>query len=191
MDKPLVVLDIDGVLAEFTYSFCQVMRMLHQDGDYDLHTSGGQQSWGWEDIPEEVVSRTWASIHVTPSFWSTLAVIPSIPEVNGLHALKNSVDFLYLTGRRTDTRDVTADWLNEMDFPEGKLILTNQKHIALQRHDTEALAILEDSPANIELLKKFGFPVFIRDWPYNREVGGVTRVSSLGEFIQEVKARLW
>lgn len=87
-----------------------------------------------------------------------------------LHRLRDKgADIHYITARRMRDLEVTSTWLEQHDYPDGRL--------ALDAHDKARLALdlglslaFEDSPANAIALADAGIPVILLDWPYNRHV---------------------
>jgi 3-deoxy-D-manno-octulosonate 8-phosphate phosphatase KdsC-like HAD superfamily phosphatase len=175
--KPVIVLDIDGVLADFTYGVTSRLG--------SAISQGAQPQW---NIPGLDSNRD--MLH-DPYFWDDLPPVVSYAEIDqlGLLVEKYGITVAYVTNRNEDSVVTTKQWLYAMGLPDAQVIYTTDKTEAceeIEEGDGVIIGIIEDSPHNIPALQRAGFPVYIRDWMYNRDVRG-DRVFSFGEFLYRME----
>ena len=179
MKDEIIVVDIDGVLADFSLSFTALMS---RRSDEKTQSTRFQQTWRFEDsgYSKESVKDAWDYIDGNPSWWTALIPIPSRLEFSLLRELETHYTVVYLTNRHeTDAvRDATQDWLNIYRI-KGGLVFTSDK--AAWCSSRNVVGIIEDKPANIDAMNNAGLPVHCRQWEYNKDCAGMV-VTSLGEF---------
>lgn len=78
-------------------------------------------------------------------------------------------DIIYLSSRPDWAWDITKDWLQKNDFPEGLLILTHNK--VLMAKKIGVIIAIEDNPEDIILYQKEGINVLVKAQPYNIDYG--------------------
>lgn len=197
MTKPVVVVDLDGVLADFCFGFTEMLYRRPR-------SNGTQETWTFDATPLQI-KRAWARIDQSKTFWYSLVPLVSESEVSDARHLARSADFVYMTGREergNDTLGQSTRWLKFLGMPEGAIVLEGDKLAGVRRLTGDVYGIIDDRPRNITRLQHAGEPVYVRDWQYNRrslsglnaakcaeqsEQDGFTceqamRVSSFGEF---------
>lgn len=192
MPKPLLVFDVDGVLADFTYGW---RTMAHYAHGYELYSCGGQRAWAFEDMDPEHVDAMWKRVADSKSFWNDLYTLIGYGEILDMRESIRDFEPLYLTHRPGMTASMqTRNWLKNHLFPHGEVINAYDKAKALDvfRGQRAIAAVIEDAPRNISAFLQAGWPIYIRDWPYNRlpEFEGIPRVSSISEFIVEARSEM-
>lgn len=170
-----VVLDVDGVLAEFT-------EALLRFAGREPRSSGRQPTWGFPEFSNEEWAALWERMEREPDFWLTPERIPSWAEVAELNALARHTRIVYATSRPKYARAQTERWLRICDFPVGGVLVTKAKPRRIAGRIGPIAGMLDDSPAIVEEALAAKLPITVRDWPYNRHVVA-PRVYSLGEFI--------
>lgn len=197
--KPIVVVDLDGVLADFVSGFTE---MLYQRP----RSNGTQKTWQFDASPTQI-ARAWAWIDESKKFWYSLVPLVTESEVTDAQYLAPKVNFVYMTGREdrsNDTLGQTERWLRFVGMPSGTIILEGDKAAGVSRLDGDVLCAIEDRPRNINRLWHGGTHVFVRDWLYNRALGTCSmysdddvttcyeapRVTSFGEFILRAEGLL-
>lgn len=194
MTDKKVVVDIDGVLAEFTYAYSTLAHKVSGGLVPKAHSTGRQQTWDWDgQYSKQLMDECWKRIDESDSFWAELPLLCSASEVEELHRLKHEgdVSILYLTGRfdmpTNSVADQTRYWLEKYDFPQGELAFSTHKADFLRARGETPMSIIDDKPETIEELANSPFPIVCRDWTYNRHLDlGIPRVYSLGEWIHGV-----
>ncbi len=91
--------------------------------------------------------------------------LPLPGAVEGVKALAREYRLVYLTARPEEARRVTLEWLRYWGFPEGKLVMTQNKARAARELGV-ALAI-DDAPHELAALRKAVPLVLAKQQPYN------------------------
>lgn len=180
---PSIGLDIDGVLADFTYGFTREHARMFGGKPWSC---GAQPHWRF-DLPQDEINEVWRAVDKSDDFWYMLPPIAGFGEFETLRQVERAYNVVYVTNRSGGVNYLgqTREWLRNRGLV-GELVATPDKTDALSLLPN-LLGHIEDSPTNIEDLKAHGLPVFIRDWPYNRHVEG-ERVGSVAEFLRRVTA---
>lgn len=177
--RPVVVFDIDGVLADFTWGFSGLLEGKNR-------SQGTQPTWQYEKASSFQVSQAWKYIDTSKTFWQGLPPIVTESEAHDVCELAKQFSVIYMTGREdrgNDTLGQTERWLRSMEMPKGEVILRGDKANAIHHLELDVVGIIDDKPDTLVSLFQEGHPVYARDWAYNRWVAEVPRVSSVGEFI--------
>lgn len=183
-----VVLDIDGVLADFNGPFA---REICKGSDVDPATITFNK-WYWHDdyLPKAAVHATWERLKTQPGhFWTSLKLLP------GGQALINDclnlgLDVHFATARPKETYADTYDWLQQF-IRLPKLCMTEQKGLYCACVDAEFF--LDDKPENcLNVLRTRGTmttPTLL-DAPWNQSFSHlyIPRVATLGEFSRTLQA---
>lgn len=191
-EKQVVVIDIDGVLAEFTYSYSTLAHKISDGNVPPAHSTGRQQTWDWDgQYSKQLMNACWRAIDESDSFWAELPLLVSYPEIEELQRLRDKVSIMYLTGRlvtpQNSVEDQTRYWLHKHGFPEGELCFATDKGAFLNSRGLSPLSVIDDKPETLNQLFDGGHRVFCRDWPYNRHLTEeLPRVYSLGEWTHNI-----
>ena len=177
-----IVYDIDGVLANFTRGFSDLAARLgivpagwdndeQQTWDYDFH-----------------VDPVWRATEGEP-FWLNLPRLVTDADVAFMNEAGRYTETIYLTGRKEtgSVRAQTQRWLEQHGFPDGAVILADNKAQALEAMCTypEHAQIIDDSPKVIDTLRSAGYDVVVRHAPYNAHVEG-PRVLTVADFLNNM-----
>ncbi len=194
----VVVFDIDGVLADFSYGFSS----LAVNRGWMDRPNFNEEILTWSLSPDTLtsgqVNEIWREIDHSNIFWRNLPPLFPQHHIQQLHALKEEFDleFWYVTGRSegkdNQTREQTLYWLWQYRLPDSEnLIMSNDKPGVLGdlRADHEIVSIIEDNPKNIKDLRIHNWPVVQMVYPYNEIAThvDVPRVHSLGEYINMLR----
>ena len=196
-ERLYVVFDIDGVLADFAYSFSRLAQTMY---NIPLTETAEQSSFRWlreQGVSKAEQDRVWDKVEVSHDFWLRMPSLLSEFDLNAMWQLADTgVRFIYLTNRheKGTARIQTQEWLWRHALPPGALVFVEEKDLYLQtllNDDREAniLGVLEDSPYNLEryaggLAARYNRPVvYVFDRRYNQEAApSLPRVHCVLEF---------
>jgi hypothetical protein len=138
-----------------------------------------------------------AGIFEDGGIFSAAKPIRSIVQMLRIIQRQYKAEVVYLTARPKELLEVTQEWLNKFDLPEGKVVFTNDKSkgdwikaFLLLGYKIEAL--IEDSPYEIESIRTFISPetlLYVPVWSYNAHLKEVRFLSRLETLFQEAKKK--
>lgn len=169
--RAVLGLDVDGVIADYAgglrpYAAADmgiVAESLPEQGLYDIVSA-----WNFDDYAH------YQRVHraaVEDGLYGNLPLIPgaadAIRELSnaGVH-VRIVTHRLFIGGQHARVVSDTVAWLEKHRIPYMSLCFTGLKD------SVGAHAYVEDSPSNIAALRAEGWPVFVADQPYNRDVDG-------------------
>ena len=196
LQQKAVVIDIDGVLAEFVMPF---KAFINNYFPYRVAPTGAQQDWQYRGMSRAEWDEVWAHVVSGKWDWSTLPSLLTAGDTFAIQELRKTgqVCFEYVTNREgPQVQAQTAAWLAREGLPQGRITVVADKVGFIQANVPNVFAIIEDSPANIVKYVEAGLrdKLYIRDWPYNRNIFAefseddmfTKRVSSVAEFCYAV-----
>lgn len=186
---PVIGLDVDGVLADFCRAYREIAHSLH---GVPVHGSGAQLTWHPADLTEAQDAEVWRAIEASDSFWRNLDPVITHGDILDLRAIERAgvADFVYVTARHRWARSQTLVWLARHGLPAGRLHMTGDKAPVLAKYPG-LVGFLDDSPHGVATLHAAGAPVYVRDWPYNRDLSAaVPRVGGVGEYLHAITPML-
>ncbi|SFR12557.1 hypothetical protein [Desulfoscipio geothermicus] len=77
---------------------------------------------------------------------------------------------VYVTSRPLITNFITHRWLELNGYPFGPVVYTTSDKKAEIACTNSFYAFFEDDPLVAQLLLRSGVLVFLKDWPYNRDI---------------------
>lgn len=186
-----VAIDVDGVLADFTYAFTDIAvelgvlsRRRHCSEQDTWHFERGREPFN-ADLVWEEFKRRW-------NWWMTLEPFPDIEAtIPFLNQAIAEHDVFFVTSR-VPTRGLAVDaqsryWLEGLgiNMPHAGLVVvpTGQKGQVCKGLRIDVA--IDDCPANLCDLRNHGIQSLARSWQYNRypEWRGFG-VRNLGEFLE-------
>lgn len=191
MDRPLVGLDVDGVLCDFVKEFLRLSRKyLTKPKKGYIHSTYWFENAGWT---KKEVDYLWLKIRHTNNFWMTL---DKLPKTNELMRRQKEFNLAFITSRvATDglpVVDQVQEWLfNQFAIKDPLVIVTDKKGLAAKELGLEAF--IDDKDSHCLEVQKACPEAFvaIQDTTYNKEFEngkyGIERVSSLAEFFKRLK----
>jgi 5'(3')-deoxyribonucleotidase len=184
----VLVLDCDGVLADFVRGF-----MTKANGIYGTPIYGTleQKSWDkFEGLTEEQVAWVWDEIKKDPEFWVNLKPLATRHEFDKIIVMQRAGHDIYFVTSRPgiNTKRQTEQWLHYLGIAIPTVLVSSSKGEAAKVLGAHAL--LEDKAGNAvvtQYLSPKTVPYLI-DRQYNRYdssvVGSkVKRVKSVAEFL--------
>lgn len=166
---PLVLLDIDGVLADFNRSYYRALtgQRLHEDDEgTDLF-----DRWYWpaKVAGKETVEPVWASLQADYDFWYGLTPYPharDLAQSVAETAAAGDATLVLLTSR-PDTPQVrlaTEHWLCDLGLVADEdytLAMAEDKAAWLRDQEAPALWALDDKPEHVAALRE------VIRWPHS------------------------
>ena len=189
--KPIKIqIDLDGVLADFTYGFTRLRNQFLSEVKPIISQS--MQSV-WRECSDNAIegnAEAWKSIRESSYFWEELPALASREEFKRLLDLQYVHDVYYVTAREGyRAKQQTEEWLRVYGIPNASVIMTANK-AAFMRVVGVTYAIDDHPPFARDMALVPGASVYLKDMPYNQEwnslIAGVLRVPSLSEFIDAV-----
>lgn len=193
MAKPIIGIDIDGVLADFDKEFLRLSRKyLTKPKKGFVRSTYNFEDAGWT---KKEVDYIWLKIKHTRNFWETL---DKLPKTNELMRRQKDFNLVFITARvATDglpVADQTAEWLwNQYAIRDPLVIVANKKGPVARELGLEGF--LDDRDVNCLEVKKASPDCYVAipDTPFTKEFDnerfGIERVESIAEFFRRVKER--
>lgn len=193
-----VVIDVDGVLAEFNYPFADLLR---QQGAVirPFKDPRGPEMWDWVEpygATEEQLKAAWAHTVTYPGWWGTLPVHADMSSHLNRQKLlyvmlKDEVSFV--TSRfAIGARDATVQWLTaymgvDPLMPQVTVTPREKVHALMAMHPD---IVIEDRLPTLEAYRTVNekATLILVDRPWNQKVydGNYLRVASTGEALSYV-----
>lgn len=206
MKGPVIGIDCDGVLADFSLAFTSTINFLKPTAAVIPRHVNDQRFWDWtkeSQITKEMVNEAWRFVRDTPGWWTQLEPIPKWQEIATLNHLAMMTDVMVITHRPRKNGSVISEtraWLDHVGLKKLGLVVTDDKTNLVK--DLRLDMMLDDLPENLEEMEKSfrgldkPFPsVILMKQPYNQPGGDVAdhqikeQVKDLSEFFQVVRKR--
>lgn len=189
-----MILDIDGVLANFTLGFTLMLKKLvpHApiiSGPWEAKAWDFREYY-WPEITdraqlEPVLEATWDEINKSHEFWCSLPPLWSAQELQSLRELRPA---LFLTRREgAFVFDQTYRWFLKYGIMEPMILRVRSGEEKYQLAAKLGQTVLvDDSPKNCLQAAEAGMHVLMMDYPYNSTVEhkNITRVSSVTQALE-------
>lgn len=189
--------DCDGVLADFNGAFIQRVidvtgRDLFPVRPFDIPTWNYPEHFGYSAAE---VSAVWEDIKDDANFWVDLNDYPQtrvvLAQLQDLSTYGGSADVYFITARPgIDAKVQTEEWLLEMGFGEPTVLMSSAKGLCARA--LNLTHYIDDRWENVVDVRTYNptTKVFLLTQPWNANndaaAEGVTRVSSVLEFVQPV-----
>jgi len=168
------ILDIDGVLADFTKSFFQRASDL---GLKDIFPSGDEEYVYLNcGVPKKHFKIVWDSVKDDEDFWLNIEVIPGTLESLTFKP------FAYIT-HRPIANEISIAWLHKNKFPNSQECHTvsDPKHKVKLALKLGAKRIIDDLPNTCKDFIDAGLDAFLFDRPHNLRIEDIKRIYELSE----------
>jgi hypothetical protein len=191
MSAPVVLVDVDGVLAEFNGRFLALLN--HCNGDTRLGYPGGLPApdrWSWFEpagFPKKAISEAWDFVREQPEWWGNLPAYPGTREfLSELELLRDQdriVPYFCTTRPGAGVADETHGWLVFQGFERPNVVVTKTGTKALVAQAVGADAILDDYQENFNGMPA-GVRCYLLDRPWNQEATGFLRIQRRESFLE-------
>ncbi|HET7266312.1 MAG TPA: hypothetical protein VFL28_16725 [bacterium] len=181
-----VVLDVDGVLADFILGFTTLANRMFGT---PVFTTLEQKSWdAYEGISAAQCALALEAAAASPAFWQDLPPIASPDELAHLASIAPAHDLYFVTNRfGNGAKAQTETWLRRHGVSAPTVILSEAKGEVARA--VRADVLLDDKAGNAVFTQYYSraTAVYLIDRPYNRfdpaVLGSkITRVRTLDEF---------
>jgi uncharacterized HAD superfamily protein len=195
--EPKILMDLDGVMCDFTEAFTRTAR--HIRSDQQIISTVSQPSWNLTGCMDKaLVNATWDKIRTSTEWWRREPWPLYTPkELAQLRHLQAAHEVVFCTSRNTHNpsdppiSEQSISWLESHGIHRPSLVVSKNKgDVARALGATHSI---EDRPENacmIHWVTDGSCASYILDRPYNRAYplpAGVVRVSSLGEFFDAIE----
>ncbi len=197
MKRPVVMFDVDGVLADFVYSFTVLANRLYGT---PVTLTDDQPRWdGFPGMTPEQIDETWAVINRSPDFWTNVKPAVATHTFDRINSLQDKANVYFTTNRKdygTDTAGQTWQWLQDNGVLLPSVVLVEKKGELARSINADFL--IDDKAGNAIYAAYHAAPKlksYILDRPYNQfdnnVIGSkVTRVYTVKDFLDDVEKSL-
>lgn len=182
-------IDLDGVLADFTFGFATQARRLGLSPAYNSNEQQLQYN-GLCGLKMGDMEKVWKEIEKSRVFWSRL---PSLIKPETWTRIKRACtlhDVYFITSRfcGQHLKLQTEVWLRSFGVrnptvllvpsPRAKAVIADRLHLDY---------VIDDSPEVLRAYKESTLiNVYCRAWRYNVEIYNVRRVTCVGEMFDDI-----
>lgn len=196
--------DLDGVVADFSYKFSTVLRKLYGD-HLPLVTKESKVShWEWDmwypELNREQYMKAWEHVcNNEYGFWEDIPLVDE-PEWKNFLTLNEyaNLDVYFITARaKVPGKSVAQQsqlWLDRNGWINPQVIVTTEKEHFIKMLNIKYF--IDDRKENCESVKLYNpnCNVYVYDALHNRGLEdfklGIKRVHTLGEFVTDIKLNL-
>lgn len=183
-----VVLDIDGVLADFILGFTTLANRMFGT---PVFTTLEQKTWdSYEGLTDVQCTQALEAAKLSPTFWQDLPPIASPEELARLASAARAQDLYFVTNRfGIGAKTQTEAWLRRHGVSSPTVIVSEAKGEIAKA--VRADVLLDDKAGNAVFTQYYSraTAVYLIDRPYNRfdpaVLGSkIVRVRTLLEFFE-------
>lgn len=192
----ILVIDVDGVLADFITAFTTLanemfgtpVRRPHEQLTWASFLLIEDQPGIGKPLTAAQRDAVWQALNADPLFLYRLEPLATEEELGRLGTTLGELYFVtsrVARAAKQQTEDWLARWVPGLVYPT--VVRTSDK--AAVARAVRADVAIDDSPEHVQALSAVCTAV-VRDWPYNRDVPAtIPRVASFGAFLDFVDAR--
>lgn len=183
-----LVLDVDGVLADFILGFTTLANRMFGT---PVYTTLEQKTWdSYDGLTDDQSARALDAVKQSPTFWQELPPIASPDELARLASVAPAHDLYFVTNRNgVAAKAQTEAWLRRHGLSMPTVILSDAKGEVAKA--VRADILLDDKAGNAVFTQYYSraTAVYLIDRPYNRfdpaVLGSkIIRVRTLHEFFE-------
>ncbi len=193
MKHKRIVIDVDGVLADFIQGFTalagQMFRGVPVTRTYEKET------WdGYPGLTETQIAQVWDVVNKSTTFWASLSPLITLQEARRISTLHNQEYVYFCTARvGADAKAQTERWLREHGIVNPTVVISKRKGEFCKAVDADVA--IDDKAGNASFIDwgtEGRTKSYLLDRPYNRVpqeflASGVRRVHSLTEFLDNIQ----
>ena len=152
MDKKTIVFDLDGVLANFHYSFSIILNKLYRTPIITNINDVKQWDWcNWYPISIEQHEEAWEYVKTIKNFWTTLDPLVNTDTFKKIYDLQKEGHSIYFITTRNKSyglsiSEQTANWFKKWCLSVHVIVAKNK---GLILKEINADFFIDDSPLNI------------------------------------------
>ena len=175
-----ILLDIDGVLADFVLGFRQ---LANQRYGVPVYGTMEQLDWSFPDLTVEQQNHLWTEIRESKTFWRDLPVLPT-----NVLLLEDAVDnhrVYFCTSRLGDSAQYqTAAWLDEKFYITYPTVIVSSEKGRVAAGVGANFALDDKVKHVLQIQQESWAKAFLLDQPYNRDRDWplLPRVKTVEEF---------
>lgn len=188
----VIGVDVDGIVANFETGYAPLLTQVSGIEFPRLNTPGWPDTWFWDraaGVTKEQELKVWSEM-ITPSstFWVDLPPHPGAVEfLNRLDRHQRRDDVYFITNRMgKQAKCQTEEWLMCYGFEEPTVLISGDKGACCKA--LKVTHYIDDKNENCEdvVVNSPSTRCFMLARAYNTEIAGVTRIATLGEFLDAI-----
>lgn len=187
-----VQFDVDGVLADFRFTFTRLAKALGET--QTIVNDVDRVAWDdYGDLDKKAVSRVWNQVKRDPNFWLYAAPLVDYSTFKWINDLQDSHEIYFVTARvGVQARSQTRRWLEAQGVSSPAVVMSANKGDVADAIGADYAIDDKAGNAIYTAYKARACRSYIIDRPYNRfdhsTVGGtVRRAATLGDFLAAVE----
>lgn len=180
-----VMMDIDGVLADFVNGFTRLGNELF---GLPVKDNRDQGEWSWTGsrwCTQEQEGAIWKAIRSSDTFWSGLKPLDNVGDetLDVIADEHRRQPIVFVTSRVGDTAwEQTIEWLEDRGIRRPLVVVSSRELTKPSICRGLGLQIaIEDAPAQLAVLYEAGIETVKVAWPYNAGCEARYTVGSVGE----------
>lgn len=188
MNNCKIGIDLDGVIANFAYSFTELAS--HVYGMRVIEDENQILDWDWSKwygLDKKRLEKLFEMIDESDIFWMQLKLLPQPEEWNRFKTIFNlqNYDVYFITSRQNgiNIKKQCEQWLEMNGWNNPTVLLSTQKELVVKGLELDYF--IDDNYNTCVKVKEMNpsTTTIIRDYPYNQGSEQFIRVKNLNEFI--------